>query len=449
MSGQPTSFHQNMSRRDMLRLTGVGAAGAALAACAVPAAAPDAGGDSAPAMEPVTIIATSGMPVNTFDNALERSLERLPNIAMEVNANSWGEGGWDGYSDTMLTRIAGGEQIDVIMIAIEGLRLLTAKNVLEVLDDFFAADEPANDILHNDIHVTLREMLQVDSKQYLFPFSWNNMVMYYNTAVFEEEGLDPPPTDWTWDDFLQTCLQVANVTGGADDRFAYSFWGASMFGMCAWYFNNDASPISDDWLDSNLLDPKLAETLQFLADLILEHKVAPNPEGWDEWAQFHAGNVVMRTCGRWCIAGTLEAEFDTYDIQYQPHNAGPLKTVAGTEGWGVSTSSENPQEAWEVVKHLSHSDTSIDLVKVGGSIPALRSVAAMPVFAEYGPPNTALFYESLDFAATVPSPTNFNIVEPILNRNYATIWNGERTVEEAMQAAHDELQPEMDKLKQA
>ncbi|MYH62834.1 MAG: sugar ABC transporter substrate-binding protein [Caldilineaceae bacterium SB0675_bin_29] len=400
-------------------------------------------------MEPVTIIATSGMPVNTFDNALERSLERLPNIAMEVNANSWGEGGWDGYSDTMLTRIAGGEQIDVIMIAIEGLRLLTAKNVLEVLDDFFAADEPANDILHNDIHVTLREMLQVDSKQYLFPFSWNNMVMYYNTTVFEEEGLDPPPTDWTWDDFLQTCLQVANVTGGADDRFAYSFWGASMFGMCAWYFNNDASPISDDWLDSNLLDPKVAETLQFLADLILEHKVAPNPEGWDEWAQFHAGNLVMRTCGRWCIAGTLEAEFDTYDIQYQPHNAGPLKTVAGTEGWGVSTSSENPQEAWEVVKHLSHSDTSIDLVKVGGSIPALRSVAAMPVFAEYGPPNTALFYESLDFAATVPSPTNFNIVEPILNRNYATIWNGERTVEEAMQAAHDELQPEMDKLKQA
>ena len=193
MPRQPSPFHQNMSRRDMLRLTGVGAAGAALAACAVPAAAPEAGGDSAPAMEPITVIATSGMPVNTFDNALERSLERLPNIAMEVNANSWGEGGWDGYSDTMLTRIAGGEQIDVIMIAIEGLRLLTAKNVLVVLDDFFAADEPANDILHNDIHVTLREMLQVDSKQYLFPFSWNNMVMYYNTTIFEEEGLDPPP----------------------------------------------------------------------------------------------------------------------------------------------------------------------------------------------------------------------------------------------------------------
>ena len=156
--------HQSLSRREMMRLAGVGVAGAALAACAAPAAAPDSGGESAPAQEPVTVIATTSMPVNTFDNSLNRSLEQLPNIDLEVNANGWGEGGWDGYSDTLLTRIAGGEQIDVIMIAIEGLRLLTAKNVLVPLDDFLATDQPAKDILENDVHVTLREMLQVDGK---------------------------------------------------------------------------------------------------------------------------------------------------------------------------------------------------------------------------------------------------------------------------------------------
>jgi multiple sugar transport system substrate-binding protein len=281
-----------------------------------------------------------------------------------------------------------------------------------------------------------------------YPFSWNNMVMYYNTAIFEEEGIEPPSKEWTWDDFLEVCTKVARVSGGADDRYAYSFWGSGMFGMAAWYFNNDTSPLTADWSASNLLDPKVAETVQFLADLILKHKVAPNPEGWDEWAQFHAGNLVMRTCGRWCISGSLEAKFETYDLQYQPHAAGPLKTVAGTDGWGVSSSSKNPQQAWEVVKLLSDADASLDMVKLGGNIPALRSVAEKPEFAEFGPASTALFYESLDFAATVPSPTNFNIIEPILNRHYATIWNGEKSVEEALQAAHDELQPEMDKLKQ-
>lgn len=440
---------QGLSRRDFLRLTTMTAAGAVIAACAAPTAAPagGSGGASAPASEPVKVIATTSMPVNTFDETIKRSKDQLGNINLEVNANSWGAGGWDGYSDTLLTRIAGGEQIDVIMIAIEGLGLLSKKSVLAPLDEFLAADAPAQELLQNDVHKTLREMLQVDGKQMEYPFSWNNMVTYYNTAIFEEEGIEPPSADWSWDDFLEVSLKLAKVSGGADDRYAYSFWGSSMFGMAAWYFNNDTSPLTPDWSASNLLDPKVAETLQFLADLILKHKVSPNPTGWNENEQLHAGHLAMRTCGRWCIGASLEAKFESYDLQYQPHRAGPLKTVAGTDGWGVSTSSKNPQEAWSVVKLLSGPDASMDMVKLGGNIPALRSVAEKPEFAEFGPANTKLFYESLDYAATVPSPTNFNIIEPILNRHYATIWNGEKSVEEALQAAHDELQPEMDKLK--
>ncbi len=237
------------------------------------------------------------------------------------------------------------------------------------------------------------------------------------------------------------------MSGSADDRYGYSFWGSGMFGMHAWFFRNDTSVLTDDWADSNMLDPKVSDTLQFLADLILEHKVSPNPAGWDEWAQFHAGNLVMRTCGRWCIGGSLEAEFDTYDLQYQPYRSGSTTTVAGTDGWGLASSAEDDQAAWEVVKFLSNKDASIDMVQLGGNIPALRSVAEMPVFAEYGPPNTAIFYESLDGARTVPSPTNFNVIEPIVNRHLETIWNGETSVEEAVMACHEELQPEMDKLK--
>ncbi|MCB0063867.1 MAG: extracellular solute-binding protein, partial [Caldilineaceae bacterium] len=295
--------HQRLSRRDLLRLTAMTTAGVAVAACAPAASDSSSSEGEAPAQSAVDIIATTSMPVNTFDNTLERAQDQISNINLEVNANGWGNGGWDGYSDTLLTRIAGGEQIDVIMIAIEGLGLLSAKNVLVPLDEFLAADPEAQEVLENDVHVTLREMLQVNGQQMEYPFSWNNMVTYYNTAIFEEEGLEPPSADWSWEDFLETSTKLSRVSGGADDRYAYSFWGSGMFGMCAWFFNNDTSPLTADWSASNLLDPKVAETVQFLADLILEHKVAPNPEGWDEGAQFLAGNLVMRTCGRWCISG--------------------------------------------------------------------------------------------------------------------------------------------------
>jgi multiple sugar transport system substrate-binding protein len=457
MSHQPVSQNplgqRQISRRDMLRLSAITTAGALLVACApaAPAAPGQAaeGGEAVPSQSKVKIVATTQMPITQWDPAVERALAQLPNIDLTLTMTDISQGGWAGYSDNIVTLIAGGEQVDVIMIAIEGLRLLSNKQILAPLDDFLAADTEAKQILETDVHPTLREMLQVDSKQMEYPFSWNNMVTYYNTKIFEEKGVTVPTPDWTWEQFLDACVKIANVQGGADDLFAYSFWGESAFGMSAWYFNNDTSALTADWADSNLQDPKVAETLQFLADLILKHRVSPNPEGWDEEAQFVAGHLAMRTCGRWCIAGLQNAEFTDYDLQYQPHKSGPLKTVAGTDGWGVATATKNAPEAWEVVKFLSNTDAAIDMVKSGGNIPALRSVAEMPVFTEFGPANTKVFYESLDAAATVPSPTNFNIVDPILNRHYQTIWNGEKSVEEALAAAHTELQAEMDRVKQA
>jgi len=396
--------------------------------------------------EAVNIVATSQMAIATWDNSLDRAKERFDSINMTVTQTGM-PGGWSGYADNIVTQIAGGEQLDVIMIAVEGIPLLGSKNILKPLDPFIEVDSEAQEIIA-DTHELLLEMLAWDGKQLEMPFSWNNMVMYYNTQIFEDKGVDPPAPDWTWDDFLETCVRIADVKGTEDDLYAYSFWGAGMFGMCSWYFVNDTSPLTDDWQDSNMLDPKVAETLQFLADLILKYKVAPNPTGWDEWGQFHAGHLAMRTCGRWCISASLEENFETYDLQYQPFNSGPYRTVAGTDGWGIATMSKYPDEAWEVVKLLSGKEASLDMVALGGNIPTLRSVAEMPVFAEYGPNNTALFYESLDYAKTVVSPPNFNIIEPILDRNYATIWSGERTVGEAVQAAHVELQAEMDNLRE-
>ncbi len=440
-------IRRTLNRREMLRLSALTMAGAVAVACA-PAGAPAPSGESgaaAPAAEKVSIVATSQMPINTWDNALGRAKDQLPNIDLKITATPIDN--WSSYSDLVVTQIAGGEQLDVIMIAIEGLRLLANKSILVPLDPFLEADTAAQQLMMDEVHVTLREMMQVDGKQIEYPFSWNNMVTYYNTAIFEEAGLEPPAEDWSWEDFLSVCEKVARVSGAADDRYAYSFWGANLFGMHAWLFNNDTSLLTDDWADSNVLDPKFSESLQFLADLILQYKYSPNPTGWDEAAQFHAGNLVMRTCGRWCIGASLAAEFTDYDLQYQPHRAGPTKTVGGTDGWGLSSSATSDQDAWEVVKFLSNKDAAIDMVQLGGNIPALRSVAEMPVFAEYGPANTAVFYDSLDYAKAVPSPTNFNIIEPLMNRHLETIWNGEKSVEEAVDALHTELQAEMDKIK--
>ncbi len=435
-----------IGRRNFIKIASVASAGAFLAACA-----PTATGDK-PAAEPavkekVKIRTTSQMAVDQVDGFAASIKDDLAakNIELEIFQTQMDN--WAQYADKIITQIAGGEQLDVLMIAIEGIALLGAKNILYDLDQFLAADPDTSKMIKDDIAPALTDMLRYKGKLLEIPFSWNNMVMYYNTKIMAEKDITVPEK-MTWSDFVTIAQQVSDVKGEATDRYAYSFWGSGFFGMCSWLYMNDGQGVlNDEWTDSNLNHPKVAETIQFMADLIHKHKVAPKPAGWDEGGQFLAGNLVSRTCGRWCISGLLKNEFTDYDLTYQPHNSGPIVTVAGTDGWGVSTKTKNPNEAYQVAVALSGSGPSLEMVKMGGNIPALRSVAAMSEFTEYGPKNTKIFYDSLAGAKALPAPANFNIIEPVMNRNLDPIWNGEVSVEEGLKRAHTELQAEMDKLK--
>jgi multiple sugar transport system substrate-binding protein len=354
---------------------------------------------------------------------------------------------WSAYADNVITQIAGGDQIDVIMIAIEGIPLLGIKNILADLGPYLVADPTTQNMINTDIPSELTDMLKYKGKQLEIPFSWNNMVLYYNTKIMADAGITMPMHP-TWDDFLQICQKVAHVTGAATDRYAYNFWASGVFGWESWLYMNDGQGyLTDDMADSNLNNPKVAETIQYMADLVLKYKVSPNPKGWDEQGQFLAGNVAMRTCGRWCIAGLLQNKFTDYDLVYQPHKSGSILTDAGTDGWGVCSKSKTPNEAFTVAAALSGPEISLAMTKLGGNIPALKSVAAMPEFAQYGPKNTAIFFESLSGAKALQAPTNFNIIEPLVDSNFAPIWNGEISVADGLAKAHTLLQAEMDKIK--
>ena len=451
---------KQITRRDFIRIASLVSGGAILAACApaatqapaAPAATSAPAAAAAPTTAPaakaaVTVRATSQMAVdqlNGFGATIKDDLAKK-NITLDVyqtTMNNWSE-----YADKVITQIAGGEQVDVIMIAIEGIPLLGIKNVLVDLAPYLAADPATTNMINTDVPPVLTDMLKYKGKQLEIPFSWNNMILYYNTKIMADAGITVP-MHMTWDDFLQISQKVAKVTGSASDRYAYNFWSSGVFGWLSWFYQNDGQGyLTDDMVNSNLNNPKVAETVQFMADLVLKYKVAPNPKGWDEQGQFLAGNLVMRTCGRWCIAGLLQNKFTDYDFVYQPHKSGSILTDAGTDGWGVSSKSKNPNEAYDVAVALSGPGPSLAMTKLGGNIPALKSVAAMPEFAQFGPKNTAIFFESLSGAKALQAPTNFNILEPLLDADLAPIWNGEVSVADGLAKAHADIQAEMDKIK--
>lgn len=444
-SSKPT-----MSRRDMLRLSGYVSLGVLAAACA-PAAQPTGGsGQAAPSQAQREVKFTTSYDIAIYDPLVPNLMkERFPDINLVMETTPTGDGGWAAYGNSIMTKIAGGQVFDVIYAPTEVLGFFASKNVIQDLGQFLDVDAEAKKDMETDIHPTLIKATQFGGKQVGMANGWNNMLIHYNTKVFADKGVEPPPADWNWDDFTAISQQLASVTGAADDVYAYSFWD-SAFGMSPWYFNNDTSILTPDWQDSNLEDPKVAETLQFLSDLVLKYKVSPNPAGWEEQGQFASYHLAMRSCGGWCINMCKADEMMDFALQYYPHQAGPLKTVIGVGAYTMATAARATADAWEVIKVLNDPEVQTSWVLIDGAPPSRRSVAESPAFqnlTEGAPADMKIFYESLDYAALVPSPVNFNIVDPLMQRWYAKIWNGEMSVEEALANAHTELQAEMDKVK--
>jgi multiple sugar transport system substrate-binding protein len=345
---------------------------------------------------------------------------------------------WSDYVNKLVSDVAAGSAPDVINIAIEGLRLGVDKDLFLPLDDYVASGDV--DEYLDDVDDRLLDALAVDGTQYLLPSTWNNMLIYYNTEMFEAAGIERPSDDWTWDDFLEIAQQL--TTGdGADQVFGFAIPSFN-FGWTPWFYSNGTSEVDDDLLGSNLDDPAMAESAQFIADLVNVHGVAPAVEGADPYQLFPAGKVAMTGAGHWVVGGFEEAGFDTYDVLPWPKNT-DKQTVFGTSGFGIYSGADDPDLAWAYIQELISTETGRGFAEIGAGIPARSSLTESPEFTAM-PPTHELFYDSLDFATPVAAPFNFNELEAIMNRAMGEILAGTQTADEAFADAHEELQASFD-----
>jgi len=484
---------ENVKRRDFLRLTTLSAAGLLVAACggaapapapAAPTAAPaaptpapkpttapapaaaattaPAAATTAPAAAPTTApaaaAAASGAPpanttatITIFDfggeadkkiyaDAHARFKKRYPNVTIEDNfvpVTTWSE-----FSNKVATDVAGGHTPDIINIAIEGTRLVVKKGLIIPLDDYIAGD-PAGKELIGDVAPALIDAFKVDGKIWQIPHSWNNMLIYYNTKMFKDAGLDPPKETWTWDDFLAIAKKL---TTGSGENKVYGFGIPYFnFGLTPWFLTKGTYRLTADWTDSNLNDPKVLEAVKFVHDLVRVHQVSPDVEGTDATQLFPAGKVAMSGWGHWPIQGFQQNNFSDFDVQFWPRSSAAT-SVHGVGGWGISKDSKNKALAWELIKELTSKETIQATAEAGVAIPARRSVAESPAFLKT-PANSTIFYGSLKDSKPVEAPANFNELETIFMRYMGDIMSDSSSPEEGIQAAHKELSAAMAKLK--
>lgn len=354
----------------------------------------------------------------TYKGVAERFKAKYPNVTVVDNftpITTWSE-----YINKIVAQVAAGQAPDIISTGVEGVRLGIANNLFRPLDDYVAND-PAITPIVADIDSRLFDGLSQDGQLYLFPGPWNGMLIYYNTKMFKDAGIDPPSNDWTWDDFLEIAKKL--TTGEGDNKVFGFVLPWFNFGLSPWFFTNGTQPLNDDWTASNLTDPKMAEAAAWVRDLVTVHGVAPQPKGADPYQLFPAGKAAMTGAGHWVVGPFKNAGFTDFDVVQWPQNKAK-STTYGPSGYGIYPGSQNADLAWEYIKELESDATMQAWVAQGAANPARKSFAESPDFLSF-PPNAKEYYGLIDYGKVVNAPTVFNVLEPATMRAMDSIMAGE------------------------
>jgi multiple sugar transport system substrate-binding protein len=173
--------------------------------------------------------------------AIARFNKRYPNVKVVDQFNPITS--WSDYLDKLLTLSVSGKAPDLIHIATEGVQLGVHKRLLRPLNEFAENDPAAKESL-SDTDPALVKSVTVDDKFYLLPVAWNNMMIYYNTRVFEEAGISRPSNDWTWEDFLEIAKKLTSGSG-PQKRFGFGIPYFN-FGVTPFWYSAGISVLRND-----------------------------------------------------------------------------------------------------------------------------------------------------------------------------------------------------------
>lgn len=116
--------------------------------------------------------------------------------------------GFDGYFDKLTTQFAAGNAPDIIQYG-GNLNDFIARGVVLPLDDYVG-----NELDLSKHSESMIEAATFDGKFYGVTLGTNAFGVLINKTLFEEAGIPLPSTDWTWEEYADTALQLSEKLDG-------------------------------------------------------------------------------------------------------------------------------------------------------------------------------------------------------------------------------------------
>ncbi|WP_368996973.1 ABC transporter substrate-binding protein [Caldifermentibacillus hisashii] len=227
-----------------------------------------AGSDIENATE-ITFWTFAGTHADFYTNAAERWNKENPNKPIKLTVENYP---FDQMHNNLLMALQSGSGAPDL-----------ADIELAKFPNFLKGDiqlEPLNDLIESELDSFIPERLNIyakDGKYYGAPTHLGASVVYYNTEIMEQAGVDIDSIK-TWDDYVKAGQKVTDKTGKPMTTIATNWYGI-------WpYVAQRGSDFFDENGELTLDNQKNIETLGFINDLVNKYKIAEIAPG----GQYHS-----------------------------------------------------------------------------------------------------------------------------------------------------------------
>ena len=379
--------------------------------------------------EPVTISFSSWVGNEpSIQKMYEAFHKEHPNITVEFQNVPAEES-----NEKLTAQIAGGNPPDAAFVDASTTAAFASRNAVVNLDNYIER----SDVVDPDDYVdAFKTFTTYEDSLYGLPFDGESTALFYRTDLFEEAGIDAPPTNW--DEFQQA---AEKLTDPAKKQYGVAMFAPeSAYYWYPWLWQAGGELVDEDGAPAfNSEEGKKAA--EYYVGLT---QYAPpdylNSNSYDGRVAFAQGQVGMYVAGAW-FAGTLSQEFPKIEGKWATAplpegDAGCATTIAGDAL--VVFDTKKADAAWKWIEFLSEPENMAEWTfKSEGStlLPPRKSMLDSPDLVETKPILQG-FADAMECGVSnVIAVPDWGRMEEKLNEELGKAMYGEQTAAEALDAA--------------
>jgi len=266
-------------------------------------------------------------------------------------------------------------------------------NVLKELDPYISSDASFD---NEDFFPVFRNAFFKDGRCYGIAKDFNVYVLFYNSDMFEEAGLEGPPTDWN--ELYDFSKQLTKDTDGDGKVDQYGLVIEPVHEMLMPFVFQNGGQFHDEAGNLGLTEPAFIEATEFYLKLYKDG-VATIPTdvgaGWN-------GDVMGRQQAAMAISGAWAIPYFKENYPEMKYKVAVLPkgkqaaTLAFSTAFVIAKEAPYPDDAWKLLSYMAGKEGMAEWTQSGIALPTRKSVAEQNKFYEH--PIYGTFMESVEFA---------------------------------------------------